>query len=69
MYDVFGTAADERSSAATECELARKQVFSSPLRHNSLVQQFERSTFVLCRPMESACRAAEASNYWILIST
>ena len=29
MYDVFGTAADERSSVATECELARKPVFSS----------------------------------------
>jgi hypothetical protein len=30
MCNAFGMAADERSSVATECELARNQFFSRP---------------------------------------
>jgi hypothetical protein len=69
MCNAFGMAADERSSVATECELARKAVFLSPFAPPIvLVNSSEIQRSFLSRTMELARRAAEASNCWIAIS-
>ena len=51
MCNVFGTAADERSSVATECELARKLDLSASLCATTSFVQLQRC--LLSRTMES----------------
>jgi hypothetical protein len=45
MCNVFGMAADERSSVAIECELARQAMTHFALPHKNF-QQFKSSTLV-----------------------
>jgi hypothetical protein len=69
MCNAFGMAADERSWAATECELARNQFLSRAFAsHIVFGQQFKSSPFVFESDNGITRRAAEASNCWIVIS-